>query len=103
MQRVGIIGLGYVGLPLAVAFAEEGLDVVAVEVDQSKLASIKKCRFEKRPRDSADENGEARRGSENGLDSNLDDNPDEFCDWNQAIDLGGRAESAHHSDMYDFG
>ena len=34
MQRVGIIGLGYVGLPLAVAFAEEGLDVVAVEVSE---------------------------------------------------------------------
>ena len=44
MQRVGIIGLGYVGHPLAVAFAEEGLDVVAVEVDQSKLASIEENR-----------------------------------------------------------
>src|SRR3954454_2074703 len=40
MERVGIIGLGYVGLPLAVAFAEEGLDVVAVDVDQRKIAAI---------------------------------------------------------------
>jgi UDP-N-acetyl-D-glucosamine dehydrogenase len=40
MERVGIIGLGYVGLPLAVAFAEEGLEVVAVDVDHAKLASI---------------------------------------------------------------
>jgi UDP-N-acetyl-D-glucosamine dehydrogenase len=40
MQRVGIVGLGYVGLPLAVAFAEEGLEVVAVDVDHAKLASI---------------------------------------------------------------
>jgi UDP-N-acetyl-D-glucosamine dehydrogenase len=31
---VGIIGLGYVGLPLAVAFAEAGHDVVALDSDQ---------------------------------------------------------------------
>jgi UDP-N-acetyl-D-glucosamine dehydrogenase len=40
MERVGIVGLGYVGLPLAVAFAEEGLEVVAVDLDHAKLASI---------------------------------------------------------------
>jgi UDP-N-acetyl-D-glucosamine dehydrogenase len=37
---VGIIGLGYVGLPLAVAFAEEGCDVIAVDVDQRKIDAI---------------------------------------------------------------
>jgi UDP-N-acetyl-D-glucosamine dehydrogenase len=37
MTTVGIIGLGYVGLPLAVAFAEEGCDVVAVDVDPRKI------------------------------------------------------------------
>src|SRR3712207_770585 len=37
---VGIIGLGYVGLPLAVEFAEEGLDVVALDVDPSKVAAL---------------------------------------------------------------
>jgi UDP-N-acetyl-D-glucosamine dehydrogenase len=30
---IGIVGLGYVGLPLAVAFAEAGLDVVGVDTD----------------------------------------------------------------------
>ena len=40
MERVGIVGLGYVGLPLAVAFAEEGLEVIGVDLDQAKLASI---------------------------------------------------------------
>jgi UDP-N-acetyl-D-glucosamine dehydrogenase len=40
MPRVGVIGLGYVGLPLAVAFAEEGCDVVALDVDARKVASI---------------------------------------------------------------
>jgi UDP-N-acetyl-D-glucosamine dehydrogenase len=39
-MRVGIIGLGYVGLPLAVAFAREGADVVAVDLDARKLEGI---------------------------------------------------------------
>ena len=41
MRTVGIIGLGYVGLPLAVAFAEEGCDVVAVDVDSRKVEAIR--------------------------------------------------------------
>jgi UDP-N-acetyl-D-glucosamine dehydrogenase len=40
MATVGIIGLGYVGLPLAVAFAQEGCDVVAVDVDPRKIEAI---------------------------------------------------------------
>jgi UDP-N-acetyl-D-glucosamine dehydrogenase len=34
---VGIIGLGYVGLPLAVAFAEAGLKVVGFDVQQKRV------------------------------------------------------------------
>ena len=40
MKTVGIIGLGYVGLPLAVAFANEGCDVIAVDVDSRKIEAI---------------------------------------------------------------
>jgi len=40
MTTVGVIGLGYVGLPLAVAFAEAGCDVVAVDVDSRKIESL---------------------------------------------------------------
>jgi len=40
-MRIGIVGLGYVGLPLAVAFAEEGSDVVGVDVDSSKVEGIR--------------------------------------------------------------
>jgi UDP-N-acetyl-D-glucosamine dehydrogenase len=40
MTTVGIIGLGYVGLPLAVAFAEEGCDVVAVDLDARKTERL---------------------------------------------------------------
>jgi UDP-N-acetyl-D-glucosamine dehydrogenase len=39
-MAVGIIGLGYVGLPLAVAFVEAGEDVVAVDVDPRKVSLI---------------------------------------------------------------
>jgi UDP-N-acetyl-D-glucosamine dehydrogenase len=37
---VGIIGLGYVGLPLAVAFAQEGCEVIAVDLDPRKVEAI---------------------------------------------------------------
>jgi UDP-N-acetyl-D-glucosamine dehydrogenase len=40
METVGIIGLGYVGLPLAVAFAQEGCEVIAVDVDARKVEAI---------------------------------------------------------------
>jgi UDP-N-acetyl-D-glucosamine dehydrogenase len=40
MATVGVIGLGYVGLPLAVAFASEGCDVIAVDLDPRKIESI---------------------------------------------------------------
>src|ERR1041384_383893 len=34
--RVGVIGLGYVGLPLAVEFARAGFDVTGFDIDQAK-------------------------------------------------------------------
>lgn len=37
---VAIIGLGYVGLPLAVAFAEKGFPVVGIDVDRRKVDAI---------------------------------------------------------------
>src|SRR3954469_22154716 len=40
-MRIGIVGLGYVGLPLGVAFAEAGCDVVGVEVDAGKVAGLR--------------------------------------------------------------
>jgi UDP-N-acetyl-D-glucosamine dehydrogenase len=38
--QVGVIGLGYVGLPLATAFAKAGFRVVGVDVDRSKVMAI---------------------------------------------------------------
>ena len=40
-MSVGVIGLGYVGLPLVVAFAEAGVDVIAVDVDDRKIQAIR--------------------------------------------------------------
>ena len=37
---IGIVGLGYVGLPLAVAFAQEGFRIIGVDVDHGKVASL---------------------------------------------------------------
>jgi UDP-N-acetyl-D-glucosamine dehydrogenase len=39
-MRIGIIGLGYVGLPLAVAFAENGDEVVGLDVDSRKVEAL---------------------------------------------------------------
>ncbi len=35
--RVAVVGLGYVGLPLAITFAEAGFDVTGIDVDQQKI------------------------------------------------------------------
>jgi UDP-N-acetyl-D-glucosamine dehydrogenase len=43
-MSIGIVGLGYVGLPLAVAFAEEGIDVVGIDVDSSKIKAVRERR-----------------------------------------------------------
>ncbi len=40
--RIAIIGLGYVGLPLAIAFAKAGRDVIGVDIDPRKVASLQK-------------------------------------------------------------
>ncbi|HEY5977022.1 MAG TPA: nucleotide sugar dehydrogenase [Solirubrobacterales bacterium] len=39
-MKVGIVGLGYVGLPLAVAFAEAGQDVVGLDTDTDRVDSL---------------------------------------------------------------
>jgi UDP-N-acetyl-D-glucosamine dehydrogenase len=39
-MKIGVVGLGYVGLPLVVAFAEAGHDVVGVDVNARVVASL---------------------------------------------------------------
>jgi len=42
--RVGVIGLGYVGLPLAIAFAQSGFPVVGFDIDASKIDTLTRQR-----------------------------------------------------------
>jgi UDP-N-acetyl-D-glucosamine dehydrogenase len=39
-MKIGIVGLGYVGLPLAVAFAEAGHEVVGLDTDAGKVEAL---------------------------------------------------------------
>jgi UDP-N-acetyl-D-glucosamine dehydrogenase len=38
--KVGIVGLGYVGLPLAVEYAKAGFDVIGIDLSESKVAKV---------------------------------------------------------------
>ena len=40
--KIGVVGLGYVGLPLAHAFAEKGFQVTGMDIDQKKIQSLEK-------------------------------------------------------------
>ena len=39
-MAIGVVGLGYVGLPLVVAFAQAGENVIAVDLDQRKIDAL---------------------------------------------------------------
>ncbi|MCA5014450.1 MULTISPECIES: nucleotide sugar dehydrogenase [unclassified Enterococcus] len=39
-MKIGVIGLGYVGLPLAMEFAQEGYSVVGIDIDEQKVATL---------------------------------------------------------------
>ena len=39
-MAIGVVGLGYVGLPLVVAFAQAGEHVIGVDVDQRKIDAL---------------------------------------------------------------
>jgi UDP-N-acetyl-D-mannosaminuronate dehydrogenase len=40
--RIGIIGLGYVGLPLAIEFVKAGFSVTGFDIDPEKIKLLKK-------------------------------------------------------------
>jgi UDP-N-acetyl-D-glucosamine dehydrogenase len=42
--KIAVIGLGYVGLPLAVSFAKAGYRVLGLDVDEGKLAALRQGR-----------------------------------------------------------
>jgi UDP-N-acetyl-D-glucosamine dehydrogenase len=38
--RIGVVGLGYAGLPLALAFAEAGFPVVGIDLNEERVAAV---------------------------------------------------------------
>ncbi|MCM8763119.1 MAG: nucleotide sugar dehydrogenase [Candidatus Omnitrophica bacterium] len=41
--KLAVIGLGYVGLPLAVEFAKKGFSVFGIDLDSERIERIKRC------------------------------------------------------------
>ena len=44
-MKIGIVGLGYVGLPLAVSFAEAGYEVIGLDLEPYVGATIEQGRI----------------------------------------------------------
>lgn len=40
-RKLGIIGLGYVGLPVAVAFARTGVPVIGFDIDPERVEELR--------------------------------------------------------------
>ena len=43
-MKVCIVGLGYVGLPLAIQFARSGAEVIGLDVDRAKVSQVNRGR-----------------------------------------------------------
>jgi UDP-N-acetyl-D-glucosamine/UDP-N-acetyl-D-galactosamine dehydrogenase len=43
-RRIGVIGLGYVGAPIAVAFSRSGADVIGFDIDKDRIAQLQSGR-----------------------------------------------------------
>ena len=41
-EKLSLIGLGYVGMPIAVAYANKGIDVVGFDLNKAKIELYKK-------------------------------------------------------------
>ncbi|MDQ3400617.1 MAG: NAD(P)-binding domain-containing protein, partial [Chloroflexota bacterium] len=39
---IGIVGLGYVGMPMAMAYARAGFSVIGFDVDESRVEALRR-------------------------------------------------------------
>ena len=53
-RKIAVIGLGYVGLPVAVAFARAGVPVIGFDIDQVRIAELRAGRDRTREVEAAD-------------------------------------------------
>ncbi|MFC5650754.1 nucleotide sugar dehydrogenase [Paenibacillus solisilvae] len=44
LRKVAVVGLGYVGLPLALAFSKQGNEVIGIDLDDRKLQALEQGR-----------------------------------------------------------
>ena len=42
-RKISVVGLGYVGLPVAIAFAEAGFKVVGFDTNANRISELKEC------------------------------------------------------------
>ena len=40
--KIGVVGMGYVGLPLAIEIAAKGFKVIGIDIDPARVKSINK-------------------------------------------------------------
>nr|WP_232425627.1 nucleotide sugar dehydrogenase [Mycobacterium sp. JS623] len=52
-QRIAVVGLGYVGLPTALSFADQGAEIIGCDVSEGRLTDIKSGRVDLLDRDRA--------------------------------------------------
>src|SRR5882757_1276054 len=53
-RKIAVVGLGYVGLPVAVSFARSGVPVVGFDVDTGRVAELGQGRDRTREVEAAD-------------------------------------------------
>lgn len=53
-RKIAVIGLGYVGLPVAVSFARSGVPVVGFDVDPRRIAELREGKDRTHEVDSGD-------------------------------------------------
>jgi len=41
-ERIAVVGLGYVGIPLCALLADKGFDVVGIDVSQERVEAVKR-------------------------------------------------------------
>ncbi len=41
-RKISLVGLGYVGLPIAVAFAKNGIDTIGFDINEKKIELYRK-------------------------------------------------------------
>jgi nucleotide sugar dehydrogenase len=50
-RRIAVVGMGYVGVPTALSFADQGAEVVGFDISEARLSAIKDLRIDLLPRD----------------------------------------------------